>query len=231
MRPVVEFFVGSEDDTASWTIPMALLIRHSDRFHDTTSNLVKEESSVTTKITLSDRTPAIFQIFVQWLYFDTIPDRFGLSRLSTGGVLSNGFLLWTLGGHLQVGAFKDRIMRELYFLHSLDGYTDAFRLVEFTSAEIDYCWSNTQSGSKLRAFILDTFSQHLVYDDYIRMNDENGWPKLFTKHSDLQVQIISTIARSPNIYSPDVTEVVKVDTYLEASNIEKDEKEDTGARL
>jgi hypothetical protein len=176
---------------------------------------VKEEDSNTTKVSLPDREPFVFQIFVQWLYFDTIPDRLGLSRLSTGKSLSNSFLLWTLGDYLQADAFKNRIMHELYRLHSLDGYTDVLRFVEFTAAEVDYCWSQTMLASKLREFVLDTLAQHIVHGNYICMDDDKDWAKVFTKHADLQLQVLSTIARSFIVYDEGITKVLPVDTYLE----------------
>lgn len=217
----VEVVVGSGDDTGSWWIPAALLTTRSGYLRAALSSSFKEAGSTFNQITLMNRSPAIFQIFVQWLYFDTIPDRFGLSRLSTGGTLSNGFLLWTLGDYLEADTFQNRIMRELFNLHSLHGYVDELRFVEFTAAEVEYCWSNTLPGSKLRQFILAMLSQHLLYGDYIRISDNNDWSKIFHKHSDLQLQVISTIATSRNTYSPGVAQIADVGTYLKHGKVEQ----------
>ncbi|KAJ4310846.1 hypothetical protein N0V94_008250 [Neodidymelliopsis sp. IMI 364377] len=186
---------------------------------------MKEEESNTTKVSLPDREPCVFQIFVQWLYFDTIPDRLGLSRLSTGKSISNSFLLWTLGNYLQADTFKNRIMHELCRLDSLDGYTDVLRFVEFTAAEVDYCWSQTMPTSNLRGFVLDTLAQHIVYGNYICMDDDKDWAKVFTKHADLQPQILAEIARSFNMYDEGVAKVLPVDTYLEVVRLESQQEE------
>lgn len=192
---------------------------------------VKEEESTPSKIMLADRLPAVFQIFIQWVYFGTIPDRFGLSRMSTGKSLSNSFLLWTLGDDLQASEFKNRIMRELYTSYSLEGYTDEFLFIEFSSAEVDYCWSQTKPGSKLRTFILDTLSHHITFGDYIRVTEKNDWNKTFTKHSDLQLQVLATIAGSFNTYSQDITEIAEVNVYLEEVKIESEERLDEPDKL
>lgn len=138
--PSVEVVVGIEDEKASWTIPFALLAKHSNYLRNTLDEPMKAETATATKIVLADREPEVFRVFVQWMYFGTVPDRFGLSKLSTGKAVSNSFLLWTLGDYLQDDAFKDRIMRELYTSYSLDGHINELGFVEFSAAEIDYCW-------------------------------------------------------------------------------------------
>ncbi|KAJ4993940.1 hypothetical protein SVAN01_00417, partial [Stagonosporopsis vannaccii] len=218
----VEVKVGTGVETASWTIPVALLTKHSSYLQNTFGEPGDDKAMTPARMTLADREPAVFRIFVQWIYFGTVPDRLGLSRLSTGKAVSNSFLLWTLGDYLQADAFKDKIMRELYASYSLEGYHDECGFVEFTAAEIDYCWSQTTSNSKLRKFVLETLSHHVVFGDYVRVTSENDWYKLFVKHADLQMQIIATIASSSNFFGDDVTEAPELESYLEVVEAKKE---------
>lgn len=222
--------MGAGTELASWTIPLALLIKHSSYVRNTLGRPGDEQASTPARITLADRDPAAFRIFVQWIYFGIVPDRFGLSRLSTGKAVSNGFLLWTIGDYLQADAFKDRIMRELYISYSLDGYNNELGFVEFSAAEIDYYWSQTMSNSLLRKFILDTLGHHIVFGDYLRVISENDWYKLFIKHADLQMQLVSTIATSSNTFSDDVTVAPKLESYLEGAEAEKDTRDEDTTR-
>lgn len=92
----MEVVVGTGDDKKSWTPPVALLSHHSEHLRATLCDTVKQEMPTTKNVTLPDRPASVFAIFMQWIYTDTIPKRFDLSRLSTGNTISHSFQLWTL---------------------------------------------------------------------------------------------------------------------------------------
>ena len=219
------------DETKSWKLPVALLTHHSKYLSATLCDTVKQETPTTNKLTLPDRPAAIFAIFVQWIYTDTIPKQFDLSRLSTGNAVSNSFQLWTLGDYLQAGKFKTRIMSELYASYSLNRFLDGFEFMELSPAEADYCWSSTNEGSKLRLFLLDVLSHHVTFAEYIRIESDNEWQKTFVKHADLQIQLLARISASKNTFSFDVTMILTLDKYREATENEVEEKVDKAGKL
>lgn len=223
--------VGTGDETKSWTLPVALLTYHSEYLRVTLCDNIKRETQTTNKLTLAERPASIFAIFVQWLYTDTIPKRFDLSRLSTGNAVSNSFQLWTLSDYLQAEEFKTRIMSELYASYSLNRYLDGFDFMELSAAEVDYCWTSTNEGAKLRVFLLDILSHHITFGDYICVEAENEWHKTFIKHADLQMQLLARIAASNNTFSFDVAVIPALDKYLEAAETNAAEKVDEATKL
>ena len=172
------------------------------------------------KIALADRDAVVFRVFVQWMYFRTIPGQLGLSRLSTGDDVSPSFLLWTLGDFLKADAFKNKIMSRLYDFHSLDVYRHSLDFIELSWAEVDYCWRHTAPISKLRIFIVDTLAHHVMFDNYIDIKENSDWYKLFSKHPELQLQIIAKIAQSSNHFTTNVTDIPELKKYLEVLKTE-----------
>jgi hypothetical protein len=215
--PSIEINVGIGDEQACWSIPVALATKHSEYLRDTVCNHVQENPSIPFKVALADRDAAIFRVFVQWLYFGSIPSQSGLDMMSTGNDVSPSFLLWTLGDFLKADAFKDRIMRRLYSAYSLDVNYHPLDFMRLSWAEVDYCWRHTTLNSKLRIFIIDILSHHITFGNYIDINETSGWYKLLVKHLELQLQLISKIAGSSYLFTKSVTDIPGVDKYLEAT--------------
>ena len=218
--PSIEITVGTGDEQACWSIPVALATKHSEYLRNTVCSHLNETLNPI-KIALADREAAIFRIFVQWMYFTSIPSQRGLNRLSTGDVVSPSFLLWTLGDFLKADAFKNKIMSRLYSAYSLDCFRNSLDFTELSCAEVDYCWKHTAPNSKLRTFLIDTLSHHITFGDYIDINLENSdWYKLFFKHPTLQLQLIAKISGSSNHFTTRVTDIPEMNTYLEVLKTE-----------
>jgi hypothetical protein len=218
--PSIEITVGTGDEQACWSIPVALATKHSEYLRDMVCSHVNENALIPIKIALADRDAAIFRIFMQWMYFTSIPSQWGLNRLSTGDVVSPSFLLWTLGDFLKADAFKNKIMSRLYSAYTLDCYRHSLDFSELSWAEVDYCWSHTAPNSKLRSFIIETLSHHITFGDYIDIKEHSDWYKLFVKHPTLQLQLIAKIAGSSNHFTTSVTDIPEMDTYLEVLKTE-----------
>jgi hypothetical protein len=212
--------VGTGEEQACWTIPVALATKHSEYLRDMVCSHVNEDALVPIKIALADRDAAVFRVFVQWMYFATLPVQLDLSRLSTGGAVSPSFMLWTLGDFLKADVFKNDIMSRLYSFYSLDCYRRSHDPFELSWAEVDYCWSHTAPNSKLRSFIIETLSHHITFSDYIDIKENSDWYKGFSKHPTLQLQLIAKIAGSSNHFTTSVTDIPEMDTYLEVLKTE-----------
>lgn len=218
--PSIEIAVGTRDEQACWSIPVALATKHSDYLRDVVCSHLNENALIPIKIALADREAAIFRIFVQWMYFTSIPSQWGLNRLSTGDVVSPSFLLWTLGDFLKADAFKNKIMSRLYSAYSLDCFRHSLDFTELSCAEVDYCWRHTAPNSKLRTFLVDTLSHHITFGDYIDIKETSDWYKLFVRHQGLQLQIMAKIAEPSNHFTTRVTDIPEMNTYLEVLKTE-----------
>ena len=112
-------------------------------------------------------------------------------------------------------------MSRLYSAYSLDCFRNSLDFTELSCAEVDYCWKHTAPNSKLRTFLIDTLSHHIIFGDYIDINLENSdWYKLFFKHPTLQLQLIAKIAGSSNHFTTRVTDIPEMNTYLEVLKTE-----------
>ncbi|KAF3011077.1 hypothetical protein E8E13_011210 [Curvularia kusanoi] len=214
--PSIEIAVGTGIEPTCWFIPVALATKHSGYLRVAVSKHMQEGALTLAKIVLADRDTLAFRIFVQWMYFNTLPTPWDLSRLSTGKDISTSFLLWTLGDFLEANAFKNEIMDKLYWSYSLDNDYNAIDFVELTSVEVEYAWQNTAAGFKLRIFIVDILSHHITFGDYIRIHESGDWYKLLVKYPELQLQLIAKVADSPNKWTSNVTHIPGIETYLEA---------------
>jgi hypothetical protein len=165
----------------TWSIPKTLLSHHSDYFRAACNGNFKE--GIENRVSLDDVEPRLFQHFVQWLYYGTI------SGLPDVEHVYDGFPLWVLGDRLISSGFKNVIMTQAYNLYER---TRVSRDI-FTTAEVAYCWNNTTPGSRLRLFFLDTFSQHWVYDKYMKANIYE-WEALLLCYPDLHLCLTSEVA-------------------------------------
>jgi hypothetical protein len=200
--PSMEVTVGSGAESATWSIPKALLSHHSDYFRVACNGNFKE--GIENRVTPHDVEPRLFQHFVEWLYFGTIP------LLSDVERLYDGFRLWVPGDRLTSNGFKNDVMTQTFYLYEKTRVTPSI----LTTAEVAYCWNNSGLGSHLRLFLLDTFSQHWIYGEYMKA-DVEGWEALFLDLPDLHLRLTLEVAElcSNGKGRP---KVKPLQTYLEA---------------
>jgi hypothetical protein len=176
----MEVVVGSGASISTWNIPKALLSRHSDYFRAACNGNFKE--GIESRVPLNDVEPRLFQHFVQWLYFATAP------RLPDVDGVYDGFRLWVLGDRLMSSGFKNLVMTRLFNVYSRDRKA----LDVLSTAEVTYCWNNTAPGSHLQLFLLHTFSQHWVYEEYMKA-DTKGWEALLSNLPDLHLRLTTEL--------------------------------------
>ena len=199
----IEVHVSSGSDRAIWNIPKALLQHHSDYFRLTCS-----KGYLARTHTLSDCAPRLFQHFVQWMYFGTIPtleDEYHCDELR----------LWALGSKLVAKEFKDFVMRKIYELYSFAGGDP----VHFSVKEAEWCWNNTAPESCLRKLFLDLLPQHWIYLEYFGDGKED-WSEFFARHPDLSHTLLLAVAGAC-ADRKGKPEVMPVTGYLESSKVEK----------
>lgn len=148
----MEVTVNGKKASAIWTIPKAMLSLHSEFFRKACYGPFKEGRE--NKMMLPECEPSIFQIFVQWLYFATLPE----VECSDGA--RDIWLCWTLGDRLIASAFKDRAMRAIYVWANTPSFEGGCRvLIE----EIRWYLFHSTSGSLQRQFIVDCLATDLFF--------------------------------------------------------------------
>lgn len=179
----MEVIVGSGWNQATWNIPQALLSRFSHYFLAILSRTMKHGVPEIHKLPEFD--PNMFQHFIRWIYFATLPPIMGVDEK---GVYM-GFRLWVIGEKLIADDFADAVMERIYQLHVFaDDGPGQFRPVE-----VDWCWQNTHDSSLLRVFLLDTLSQHWIHLSYIQ-EDKAKWEKILVKNPRISQQLIMAVA-------------------------------------
>lgn len=133
--------VGGTDKIRSWVLPKNLIIHHSPFFAAALNGSFLESSLNSIKLIEDD--PAIFELFVQWLFLGKIDnDPEELDYCETC------LMAWVLGDKLGCLKFKDYFMICIIEYHE-GRYLDA--------SSIRYAYTNAPSTSKLRQWALMQF--------------------------------------------------------------------------
>lgn len=200
--PSAKVVAGTAPNIATWYIPQALLIANSEYFHTACAEPIKK--GIVRKIVLLDCKPELFQPFVQWMYFATLP------ASETFGPCEE-FQLWSLGDKLGASGFKDTLMTEIHSLFAFDASRPSPCF--FTTEEAEWCWTQTEHGSRLRNFFLDTFPQHWTYLVEYSKN-KTAWLGLLAEHPDLSSFLLSALA-SKDVGREEALDTKPVAAYLE----------------
>ena len=155
----MEVTVGMGNRTATWNIPKALLSHHSEFFHAACYGPFQE--GLENKIQLPDCRPDVFQEFIRWMYFHTSYARIDPNEIE----ILDKYALWILADRILAHQSKNHVMNTIYDYHKLDLKNELH--MELDADDVSYCWTNTTSGSLLQKFIVDTLSEHLIYNNYI----------------------------------------------------------------
>ena len=159
--------VGVTDKIRSWVLPKNLIIHHSTFFAAALNGSFLESSLNSIKLIEDD--PAVFELFVQWLYLgkiDTEPEE-----------LEAYLMAWVLGDKLGCSKFKDYVIIRIIEYHN-NNYLNA--------SSVEYAYNNTPSTSELRQWAL----MQLWYESHIGQL-ENGpdswktWNTLVAETKDL----------------------------------------------
>ena len=134
-------------------------------------------------ITLPECEPAIFEAFVQWLYYGSMCYYFELDVYC-------GFFLWALGDRLLAPGFKKLALLDIYSTHVEDG-------AYIQPVELDYCWSNTTESSKLRRLVLDVISSG--WTTHLETFGYPEWEILFDKYPDLRDALFQRLGQNPSV--------------------------------
>jgi hypothetical protein len=172
--PSIEVIVGRDKDRSTWSIPQALLNHNSELLRLPRRGVLEHDTKG--RFHLQNYDPKLFQHFVRWIYFATLPRVFGVDK----GIYI-GFKLWVLSERLKAYKFQEEIMRRIYQAHSFGSEKEPS---QFYPAEVKWCWTNAGPKSHLRSFILETLPQHWVFRTEIKENMDD-WEGVMVHCPDL----------------------------------------------
>ncbi|KAH8732475.1 hypothetical protein GQ44DRAFT_586718, partial [Phaeosphaeriaceae sp. PMI808] len=174
--PGIEVVVGSSDvlngpSTCYWTLPKALISQHSPFLKAACDrNFCEREEN---RILLPDDEPAVFDLFVQWLYYgkythiSTTKHEPGLDAQA-----------WVLADKLLSTGFKNHAMTHIFDKHACKiGY------VPVSPVHIDFAVTNSRFDSKMSEFFLRRVARWFKKSNFVSGTAEE-WDKLFQKHAD-----------------------------------------------
>jgi hypothetical protein len=136
---------------------------------------------VKAQIHLPEDDPAVFGLFVEWLYYGTYDD---LAAPSSSNIHAQ---CWVLGDKLLCNEFKNYAMSRLY-KQRLD--------FSMTHEDVEYAYANTSPNSKLRQFYVDFVKQN--FSDPKKLRGPVGdWDTILQKDPDLRISLLLSIRQKP----------------------------------
>lgn len=134
-------------------------------------------------VTREEDDPNVFRIFAAWLYTGTInPPQ------TSGDILE---LAWILGDKLGAPAFQDCAM---IVLVNVSGH------LLYHPEMVEYIYSNTAKGSRLRALAVDSVVHFYGHAAYAKTK----WMQLFSRGGDLVVDLMQAFLVSEDLEHPAV---------------------------
>ncbi|KAI6749371.1 hypothetical protein HG530_015210 [Fusarium avenaceum] len=175
----IDIHVGkSELPCDQWSLPINLISHYSPYLK--AASTPNDEGPIG-KINLPEHDPAVFGLFVEWMYYgrydatSTAPDPHVHGKC------------WILGDKLQCPEFKNYVMGLLYTQHITLAFAKSI-----TGEEVQYVCDNTSSNAKLRQFYENFVVKYYATTDRLQGSTEE-WDALFQKHSAMRFALLQSM--------------------------------------
>lgn len=145
-------------------------------------------------IELVNDDPAVFALFVEWLYYGeyAIAPLKSLKSCTLPGRVSIDAECWVLGNKLACAEFKRYAMGRLYNQHMAVLFSRPI-----SAHDVQFASENSPETSKLRQFFV-----HLAATNIANQNKVQGsldeWDKLVLSHSDLRRLLLQRLRSEPS---------------------------------
>lgn len=228
--PAVRITVGGVDDNVkSWSLPKALLLYNTEYFRS------REE-----KYEFDQVTPEIFDLFVEFMYYDKITHNIDVT--DNKKVMQTA-KAWVLGEQLNAPAFQDCAMRKLFELYEDDrlhtapiprnqegsvclipcwnrifGPNRQRKLPIVGYNIIDYCYATSGVNSELSRFFTDLLEVFWHDNTVVNYHDGNRekWKCVFEQQPRLKDHLLlSTKGLGPHQWAG-----IDVNKYLIAETLD-----------
>ncbi|KAF9697301.1 hypothetical protein EKO04_004763 [Ascochyta lentis] len=183
--PVIEVRVtqsNSQDlsvETKTWGLPKALLAHSSLFFRVATRNVTDAHNKKS--INLPGFQPAVFEAFLEWMYWGSYNAPAGVSDLEHGHDID----AWILGDKLEAAGFQNVAMDRLYLQ-----YTASDSLQPLTIETVTYICARTATGSPLRLFLLDVLAQNFTNTERVKGTLED-WDVALQEYPDARLLLLA----------------------------------------
>jgi hypothetical protein len=182
----------------TWCLPMNLVSHYSPYAKDICSSSSQGSCK---QLTLPDHQPAIFSLFVEWLYYGCYHSFSAVSNPSIDA------RCWVLGNKLLCIDFQNYVMRRLYVQ-----YTTPMFGRPMTCDDVRYVWGNTSSGSKLRKFYMNFVVEHFGSPVKL-LGSSTDWDTILQNQPEIRISLLDKFRQST--FSSSRVEIV--DKYLESN--------------
>lgn len=187
--------MGIKEDAVSWNLPKSLLLYHCSSFEAARSREGRE--SEVDLIKMPEYKPAVFEIFVEWMYYGGNSQPFGLKAQN-----DNSIKCWTLGNKLGCPAFANYIIRISY------GNLTRSLFPELLDTHImQMVLDNTAVESKLRQLYASVLVDNFADTSRI-LGTAEEWNDALSGHDDVRVQLLQSMRSAKKRLKP-------IDAYLE----------------
>ncbi|KAF5589015.1 sdr family [Fusarium subglutinans] len=192
---------GDEADSfKTWCLPINLVSHYSPYLKETCSLILQESNK---RIRLHNHPPDVFGLFVEWMYYGSYESS---SSVSIENADAKG---WVLSDKLRSVEFKNYAMRRLYEQHTRPIFGRPM-----TCDDVQYVWSNTSPGSKLRNFSMHFIVEHFGSPAKL-LGSSTDWDTLLQTQAEIRILLLDKFRKS--ISSP--IRVESIDEYLEPNNL------------
>ncbi|KAG5766757.1 hypothetical protein H9Q72_005185 [Fusarium xylarioides] len=187
------------DSFKAWCLPVNLISHYSPYLKEACSSNVQESNK---RIRLDDSPPDVFGLFVEWMYY-------GSYETSSALLIDNADAkCWVLGDKLRSIEFQNYAMRRLHEQHTRPVFGRPM-----TCDDVQYVWSSTSPGSKLRHFYMHFVVEHFGSPAKL-LGSSTDWDIVLQNQSEIRIQLLDKFRKST--FSP--THVENIDEYLEPNN-------------
>lgn len=156
--------------------------RYSLTLRDACRRPILNEHEVACALTETD--PAIFELFVEWIYYGCYTDP-GQHSVINGVSVSIDAQAWILGDRLRAGKFKNYAMTRLY-TNAMYNPPEA-RPVR--PQDVEYACLHSDTGSKLRQFYFEYTAIH--FTDPVRVEGSiDAWDTVLQNHADARIAML-----------------------------------------
>jgi hypothetical protein len=205
----IELRIGTATSThntsTSWFLPKRLISQHSPFLEAACHRDFKECRE--NLIELPDDDPAVFALFVEWMYYRD----YGispLSLLSRTGIdsVSVDAKCWVLGDKLLCTEFKNHAMRRLYAHHTAKIFGRPI-----STHDVQFACDNSAQSSRLQGLYVDLIATNFGRQDRVPGTGDE-WNKVLLNQPDFTLRLFLRRLRFDSV---ERNLVRSVENYLE----------------
>ncbi|OAL49470.1 hypothetical protein IQ07DRAFT_644629 [Pyrenochaeta sp. DS3sAY3a] len=180
--PTFKITTRRGEDTATWNVPIALLVEHSAYFRQVHEGSIQTDPP--NEISFHDYTPEVFQSFLCYIHSKAL-------AVSEPQPPALGSLIasWLFGDAIFSVGFKNHAMKFIYNKYALKGVT----LGGLNARHWIRIWERSNTITCLQSFVVDTIARNWVYKNY-EQEDIDAWHIVMNNNPNFRRKVMDAIA-------------------------------------